>query len=932
MNLFTFLDSNKSDNTIFTHTSMCGGKWDISDDKYDEFFRYYCEELIKGREMYLTEKHLNDRGPIYIDFDIRYDKMYESSPILLDIISKIVSNLTKVLKKCLSSKANYLCYVLKRPGVYYSNNKYKDGIHICFPFLVTTFDYQYALRNYYIERYMKDDFKDIPHYPNLEKNELKEIYDKSVIERNNWCMYGSTKKGVAPYRIIKVYNGKAGKIETLELISILSIRNKKELTRTHKRSYNKLIKTYMKNINKKTDTKTIETEKESETSEIDKKILNQLGNRLEGTEIGRILNILSQDRCDKFDKWIRVGMILFNYGEEMGCLYLEEWKTWSMRSINYEEGCCEKYWGKMKYRANGLNIGTLYYYAKKDNIEEYKKLFVRNIIMDRKGLFSGENEFSLGKIIKNFEGYNAMVENNYCPIQNECHEYPKCYIALDDKGMILRCCDGKCFGLTHPADRRIQLTNNQFNYLFNVNININNTVNNYNSGDDEYTFIDQSIEVFEDKKLNSLVLESIGGAHFDIARLLHYLFKNEFCCTEDGDWYHYRKHKWSKSKRIGRYICVELIKYYHVLLKESEKKASLNKYKNQISKLIIKLKDKNFKHSLLVEAGEYFHIEDENFIHKLDANRMLIGFTNGVYDLENDEFRNGRYDDYISMDVGYAYKDDSENREEIMKVISEILPNKNVRDYLLKLFSLCLTGQTISKCFLLNGCGSNGKSLLVNFLKYTLGSYVCRVPIALITKKRQNSEAAMPNLTRAKKSRCIVFSEPNKKDILNAGVIKELTGCEDITVRGLYKSPEEYRPMFKVFILCNFLPNVEEDDYGIWRRIRSIKFKSKFVDNPTKDNEYKIDLSLNEKIKEWRCGFMNILLDYYKIYRKEGLKDIKEITEETKKYRVSNDPYQEFIDECIELDENGSIVWIEFGTRIVIIQMQLRKRRSKRCL
>ena len=123
-----------------------------------------------------------------------------------------------------------------------------------------------------------------------------------------------------------------------------------------------------------------------------------------------------------------------------------------------------------------------------------------------------------------------------------------------------------------------------------------------------------------------------------------------------------------------------------------------------------------------------------------------------------------------------------------------------------------------------------------------------------------------------------------------------------ISARGLHKEPIDFKPQFKIILLCNFLPKVTNGGGpAVWRRIRNIKFISSFVDNPNKENpnEYKIDTTLTLKMDVWKAEFMNILLDYNKKIKTEGLNDIPEIMKTTSEYQNENNPYIEFADEYI---------------------------------
>ena len=108
-----------------------------------------------------------------------------------------------------------------------------------------------------------------------------------------------------------------------------------------------------------------------------------------------------------------------------------------------------------------------------------------------------------------------------------------------------------------------------------------------------------------------------------------------------------------------------------------------------------------------------------------------------------------------------------------------------------------------------------------------------------------------------------------------------------------------------MIMCCNDLPAVSSIDGGTWRRIRVVEFKSRFCDNPVKENEFKIDPTIKTKINEWRPYFMSILINWYYKFLEQGMNEPDEVKQATAKYKVDNDKFNEFFDAVLE-EHSGS--------------------------
>jgi P4 family phage/plasmid primase-like protien len=212
------------------------------------------------------------------------------------------------------------------------------------------------------------------------------------------------------------------------------------------------------------------------------------------------------------------------------------------------------------------------------------------------------------------------------------------------------------------------------------------------------------------------------------------------------------------------------------------------------------------------------------------------------------------------------------------------------------------------------GSGSNGKSTLINLVEKAFGDYFCTMNVSYITQCRSGSSNATPDVYRTKGVRMVVMAEPNENDKLNVGKLKEMTGNDTMTCRGLYKDQMEFKPQFSVFLTCNYVPEVNSNDEGTWRRIRLIEFTSRFSENPdiNKPNEFLIDRDIPNKINRWKETFISMLLHIRIHLDVTKIPEPKVILDATKRFYAEQDLIAQFIaDKIEESDDNEDKLLIE---------------------
>jgi P4 family phage/plasmid primase-like protien len=388
---------------VFTHTSLSGGSYYISGDDIDEFMALYIEAIKQGRSLHLSEKH-RSISPIVIDFDFRQDN--DQRRYTKEIIDTIIKILLKVIEDYIDTKT-VQCVVLEKP-VRKVKEVYKDGLHLMFPNIVTIPAFQYFLR--------KETLKDIEYVLRdcNYLNDIKDIYDEAVIDRNNWLMYGSNKPDEKyKWDISHIYIHSFEDGETLEIeyeedpdvyVPLLSIINKHDESKI-KKEYeedNDDVVSNNSNVTNVTETTNIDT-----------------------IYVKALVSILSEARADKYDSWIRVGWALHNIDHSPS--NLDVWIEFSKLSSKYRHGECDKLWWKM--REDGLGMGSLCKWAKEDNPEAFHMIQQKNIyaLIDKslsgthtdiaKAIHSMFREFYICGSIKAMAWYE-FKHHRWFPIEN----------------------------------------------------------------------------------------------------------------------------------------------------------------------------------------------------------------------------------------------------------------------------------------------------------------------------------------------------------------------------------------------------------------------------------------------------------------------------------------------------------------------------------
>lgn len=429
-----------------------------------------------------------------------------------------------------------------------------------------------------------------------------------------------------------------------------------------------------------------------------------------------------------------------------------------------------------------------------------------------------------------------------------------------------------------------------------------------------------------------------GRRDYDVAEYIYHKFcfkegetdfskKNQLvvssgCKEKCKLWFSFKNGKWNAEKdsifvakslvaeKFSKLVQIQIDlfaeQFNNVEITENNNTLLGQQYKN-LQTLFENTRRNNSIKTIVDNLYDFCKIDD--FEEKLDLNPNLVCCNNGVIDLKNKCFREGLPSDMCSLSTNIDYREvvypltlsDNTIIDEIDDFFYKLFPHESQRDYMLNHLASVFYGTTANQSFnYYIGGGSNGKSQLIDLMTYVMGDYKGSVPLTLITQKRASIGGTSSEVLNLRGVRYAVIQEPSKNDTINEGVMKELTGGDPITARGLWKEAITFKPMFDLAICANIFLNITSNDHGTWRRIKVVEFGSKFVDEGVCEEDYifEKDLNLNKKFDLWKEYLLYKLIQI--AFQNEGKVGVFSMVQSaTERYRISQDKVGQYINDMI---------------------------------
>ncbi len=379
------------------------------------------------------------------------------------------------------------------------------------------------------------------------------------------------------------------------------------------------------------------------------------------------------------------------------------------------------------------------------------------------------------------------------------------------------------------------------------------------------------------------------------------------------------------TRKIDQDFVDELMKYSQSLPKISEYHI---KVIATLIKKISSIRQLSFRKSLIEDITTF---SSKNITFNTDP--FKLAFNNKIFDLKTGLEIIPNKEDYISITTGYDWIEPTHQQmADLNEIIRKIQPYKDTRDFYLTILSTGLVGIQLQNIFILTGKGGNGKSIIDDLMLSATGNYGYKIPSKLLQEEFKTG--VNPEVNNLNYKRFVLGQEPSQSKTICCNVMKELTGSANLNARNIYSSKCDVILLLSLFLECNKLPNLDEVNEAIERRVAVIPFPSKFISDDKYDDlissgetdETLKTKNIHKKNVEYttipfrnanRCALLKILMPYVQTFI-ECNNNIPKLPNAVKiassNYLKQSDPIYEWFIENYERKEKSIIYEADIHT------------------
>jgi P4 family phage/plasmid primase-like protien len=295
----------------------------------------------------------------------------------------------------------------------------------------------------------------------------------------------------------------------------------------------------------------------------------------------------------------------------------------------------------------------------------------------------------------------------------------------------------------------------------------------------------------------------------------------------------------------------------------------------------------------------------------LDRDPWLLGVDNGVVNLRTGEIHPDSREDFVTCRAPARFNPAAlaPNWKRFIEEITATpkagkshIPRPGLANYLQRALGYAATGLTREhKMFIAVGDGANGKNILLDMVRFTLGTY-CRAlaPEALMAgKQNADPERPTPAMRQLAGIRMAVASEAKDGQQLDVAMLKRHTGDSTMTARGMRENVFQFEITHKLWLMTNHLPRLDHLDGATRGRLHVIPFEMQWnrpgvpERDPSKPDG---DKHLAETLRAESEGVLAWLVEGARLYCRDGLEPPPEVSRMTQDYFQGQDVFSQWLE------------------------------------
>jgi putative DNA primase/helicase len=232
--------------------------------------------------------------------------------------------------------------------------------------------------------------------------------------------------------------------------------------------------------------------------------------------------------------------------------------------------------------------------------------------------------------------------------------------------------------------------------------------------------------------------------------------------------------------------------------------------------------------------------------------------------------------------------------------LERIAPDPELRKFLKRWCGYSMTGATTEHkfCFAY-GTGANGKSTFTNTIAGILGDYATVADVG--TFIASNTDRHPTDVAKLHGFRLVVAQETEKGRRWDEAKIKTMTGGDRMTARFMHCDFFDFVPKFKLWIVGNHKPRLDNVDEAMRRRMLLVPFTVQIL-----PEERDPDLPANLKA-EWPA-ILRWMIDGCLEWQQIGLAPPKIVTDATDEYFDDQDLIKQWLEESTKPDTPTSFI------------------------